>query len=89
MRGYYLEAGYDLLHGKEQSLVPFVRYENYNTHHKVDGITANKAYDREDWFVGLSYHLAKGAVVKVDYQRFKDGNDVKKNFINCGFGVWF
>ncbi|MCY1634826.1 hypothetical protein [Marinifilum sp. D737] len=89
MRGYYLEAGYDLLHGKEQALVPFVRYENYNTHHKVDGITANKAYDREDWFVGLSYHLAKGAVVKVDYQRFKDGNDVKKNFINCGVGVWF
>jgi hypothetical protein len=89
MQGYYIEAGYDLLHGKEQALVPFVRYENYNTHHKVDGITANKAYDREDWFVGLSYHLAKGAVVKVDYQRFKDGNDVKKNFINCGVGVWF
>ena len=89
MQGYYVEAGYDLLHGKEQSLVPFVRYESYNTHHKVDGITANKTYDREDWFVGLSYHLAKGAVVKVDYQRFKDGNDVKKNFINCGVGVWF
>ena len=89
MRGYYIEAGYDLLHGKKQSLVPFIRYENYNTHHKVDGITANKAYDREDWFVGLSYHLAKGAVVKVDYQRFKDGNDLKKNFINCGVGVWF
>ncbi|MCT4602181.1 MAG: hypothetical protein N4A59_04620 [Marinifilum sp.] len=89
MQGYYVEAGYDLLHGKEQSLVPFVRYESYNTHHKVDGITANKTYDREDWFVGLSYHLAKGAVVKVDYQRFKDGNDMKKNFINCGVGVWF
>jgi hypothetical protein len=90
MQGFYLEAGYDLLHGKEQALVPFVRYEKYNTHHKVaSGEVANKAYDRRDLFFGLSYHLAKGAVVKMDYQNFKDGNDVKKHFINCGVGVWF
>lgn len=90
MQGYYVEAGYDLLHGKEQSLVPFVRYESYDTHHKVaSNMTANKAYDREDFFFGLSYHLAKGAVVKADYQFSKDGNDVKKNFVNFGVGVWF
>lgn len=90
MQGYYVEAGYNLLHGKEQALVPFVRYEKYDTHHKVaSNMTANKAYDREDLFLGVSYHLAKGAVVKADYQFSKDGNDVKKNFINCGVGVWF
>ncbi|MGZ2370644.1 hypothetical protein ACXR6G_12755 [Ancylomarina sp. YFZ004] len=90
MMGYYVEAGYDLLHGKEQSLIPFVRYENYNTQHKmVSGETANKAYDRQDLFVGLSYHLAKGAVVKFDYQNSKDGNDVKTHFVNFGVGVWF
>lgn len=90
MQGYYLEAGYDLLQGKEQSLVPFVRYESYNTHHKVAGnMLANKAYDREDVFFGFSYYLAKGAVVKADYQMSKDGNDVKKNFVNFGVGVWF
>jgi len=90
MMGYYVEAGYDLLHGKEQALVPFVRYENYNTHHKmVSGETANKAYDREDIFFGLSYHLAKGAVVKADYQYSKNGNDDKAYFLNFGVGVWF
>ena len=90
MQGYYLEAGYDLLHGKEQALVPFVRYENYNTHHKVvSGEIANKAYDRREWIFGLGFHMAKGAVVKVDYQNFKDGNDLTKHFINAGFGVWF
>jgi len=90
MMGYYIEAGYDLLHGKEQALVPFVRYEKYNTQHKmVSGETANKAYDRQDLFVGLSYHLAKGAVVKADYQNTKDGNDVKTHFVNFGVGVWF
>ncbi len=90
MMGYYVEAGYDLLHGKDQALVPFVRYENYNTHHKmVSGETANKAYDREDIFVGLSYHLAKGAVVKADYQYSKNGNDDKAYFLNFGVGVWF
>jgi len=90
MMGYYVEAGYDLLHGKEQALVPFVRYENYNTQHKMaSGETANKAYDREDIFVGLSYHLAKGAVVKADYQYSKNGNDDKAYFLNFGVGVWF
>ncbi len=90
MMGYYVEAGYDLLHGKEQALVPFVRYENYNTQHKMaSGETANKAYDREDVFVGLSYHLAKGAVVKADYQYSKNGNDDKAYFLNFGVGVWF
>ena len=82
MMGYYIEAGYDLLHGKEQALIPFVRYENYNTQHKMaSGYTANKAYDRQDLFVGLSYHLAKGAVVKFDYQNSKDGNDVKNSLL--------
>jgi len=90
MMGYYIEAGYDLLHGKEQALVPFVRYENYNTQHKMAaGETADKANDRQDLFVGLSYHLAKGAVVKADYQNSKDGNDVKSHFVNFGVGVWF
>ncbi|MFT5749773.1 MAG: hypothetical protein ACI93S_001042 [Ancylomarina sp.] len=90
MMGYYVEAGYDLLHGKEQALIPFVRYENYNTQHKMaSGETANKAYDREDVFVGLSYHLAKGAVVKADYQYSKNGNDDKAYFLNFGVGVWF
>jgi hypothetical protein len=90
MQGYYLEAGYDLLHGKKQALVPFVRYENYNTHHKMEsGDVANKAYDHQDWTFGLSYHLAKGAVVKADYQSMKDGNDDKKHMLNFGVGVWF
>ncbi|WP_372645563.1 hypothetical protein [Ancylomarina sp.] len=90
MMGYYVEAGYDLLHGKDQALIPFVRYENYNTQHKmVSGEIANKAYDREDIFVGLSYHLAKGAVVKADYQYSKNGNDDKAYFLNFGVGVWF
>ncbi|MCZ4695213.1 hypothetical protein DWB61_10275 [Ancylomarina euxinus] len=90
MMGYYVEAGYDLLHGKEQALIPFVRYENYNTQHKMaSGEMANKANDRQDLVVGLSYHLAKGAVVKADYQYSKNGNDDKAYFLNFGVGVWF
>lgn len=90
MQGYYLEAGYDLLHGKKQALVPFVRYENYNTHHKVvSGTVANKSYDREDVVLGLSYFLAKGAVVKADYQISMAGQSDTKRFINCGIGIWF
>ncbi|WP_321290044.1 hypothetical protein [uncultured Sunxiuqinia sp.] len=38
--GYYLEAGYDLLNSKntDQKLVPFARYEKYNTHQELKGL---------------------------------------------------
>lgn len=90
MMGYYLECSYDLLHGKKQSLMPFVRYESYNTQHKVaEGFTANAKNDRTDWTFGVSYHLAKGAVVKADYQRMANAAEEKINQLNFGVGVWF
>lgn len=43
MMGYYLEAGYNVfnqLRSVDQELVPFIRYEFYDTHHSVDQATA-------------------------------------------------
>lgn len=90
--GYYLEAGYDLLNGQktEQKLVPFVRYEKYNTHKAVDGIEKNLAYDRTDITAGLGWWLAQGAVLKADMQWF--GNEATDDFetqLNLGIGIWF
>ncbi|WP_372775511.1 hypothetical protein [Mangrovibacterium sp.] len=93
MFGYYLEAGYDLLNAKQtdQKLIPFVRYEQYNTHQKTDGITRNLAYDRADVTAGVGYWLTSGAVLKADMQWMKNessGSSTTKQF-NLGIGVWF
>lgn len=90
--GYYLEAGYDLLSGQktEQKLVPFVRYEKYNTHQAVDGIEKNLAYDRTDITAGIGWWLAQGAVLKADMQWFgNEATDDYKTQLNLGIGIWF
>jgi len=92
LQGWYLEAAYNLLpQTKEQQLFAFARYEDYDTHASVDGgLVKNKAYDRNDWTFGLSYKIAPGAVVKLDYQ-IKDNasSSSASNQLNIGFGVWF
>jgi hypothetical protein len=93
MLGWYLEAGYDLLYSKDtdQRLVPFIRYEKYNTHSKTEGgLEANKAYDRTDVTAGLGWWLAPGAVLKADYQFFSNEfDDSNKGQLNLGIGIWF
>lgn len=90
--GYYVEAGYDLLSAKnsEQKLVPFVRYEQYNTHQKTAGIAKNAAYDRTDITAGLGWWLTSGAVLKADVQWFgNEASDTKTKQLNLGIGIWF
>jgi hypothetical protein len=94
LKGWYLEAAYNLLPlKKEQRLDAFVRYEQYDSHAATEkaGIQRNLGYNRNEWTTGLSYHIAQGAVVKADYQIFdnaKVGND-SLGQLNLGFGVWF
>jgi len=68
-------------------LFPFIRYENFNTHHEVSTeTTQNNNYHRKIITTGLSYKITPGAVLKVDYQR---GLNSKTDKINAGVGVWF
>jgi len=92
MLGWYVEASYNLLFTSDtnQKLVPFVRYEKYNTHSKTDGgLAINKAYDRTDVTIGAGWWLAPGAVLKADYQFFSNGLDESKGQFNLGIGIWF
>lgn len=93
MLGWYLEAGYNLLHStdSDQRLVPFVRYEKYNTHADTEGgLAKNKALDRTDVTVGAGWWLASGAVLKADYQFFSNELDSSnKGQLNLGIGIWF
>jgi hypothetical protein len=93
MLGYYLEVGYNIfkhVDTKFEKLVPFLRYEKYNTHHGVsENMIMNAAFDRTDLTAGLGFWFTEGAVVKADYQWFFNGADQQAQQLNFGIGFMF
>lgn len=93
MMGYYIEAGYNVLRPFTQTsleLIPFVRYQDYNTHFAVSGITAQDKYNGSVITTGLTLKLAKGAVLKADVDFAKTQADAKATTtFNAGLGVMF
>ena len=83
MNGWYMETSYNLMASdKTERLDLFARYSNYDTH--------NNAYNRNVLTTGLSWHVAKGAAFKMDYQILgNEGSDDNQSVINFGMGVWF
>lgn len=94
MSGYYVELGYNVFRfvkSTKTELVPFIRYENYNTHQATAGALAqNKAYDNTIITSGLTYKLAKGVVAKADIQFSKsEAATTYSKTLNAGVGVMF
>lgn len=92
--GYYAEISCNLLHfstGTDQQLIPFVRYEKYDTHFRVvEPIVRNPALNRSNITFGLGWKPATGAVVKLDYQVFLNQSDPTPDHqVNAGIGIWF
>lgn len=95
--GYYYEIGYNLMDGiippissDSEELIAFARYENYNTHAEVEGITINDAYNRTEIIFGLGFKVASGAVFKADYQiKSNASSDEESGQFNLGVGIWF
>lgn len=94
MLGYYIEAGYNVFRhfaNINEELVPFIRYEYYNTHQSVDNITTqNNTYKNTIITTGLSYRLNKNSVIKADMQFIKpeSATEYTKTF-NAGIGFMF
>ncbi len=94
MLGYYAEVGYNVLHQfavKNYGLIPFIRYEGYNTHFDVaEGTTRNATYNVKAITTGFTLKLAKGAAVKTDLQFVKAENETKfSKIFNAGIGFEF
>ncbi len=91
--GSYAEVSYNVLRNSdsEYSLTPFIRFENYNTHLKVEpGLTKQNRYDVNEFVFGIGWKLAEGAVLKTDFQLTRSAADVTtRKTINAGIGVWF
>lgn len=93
MIGYYAEAGYNVLRSFEtdKQLIPFVRYEFLNTHHRVESnISINPTYEKSIITTGMTLKLTRGAVIKADMQFIKpvDEDSYTKTF-NAGIGIMF
>jgi len=94
MIGYYAEVAYDVfsLTDKFKSqLIPFVRYEVYDTHSKVeDNIVKNDAYYNTFITAGISWKITPKVVVKSDYQFYKSNSDNEySQMFNAGIGLMF
>ena len=92
--GYYGELSFRQSIRKNNTypqVIPFLRYENYDTHYKVDAnIIKNEVYHREELTLGLGYQMTPGTIVKADYQWVKNGANARPfNVLNVGFGFWF
>lgn len=94
MLGYYTEIAYraKIKSGQDYpQLIPFVRYENYDTQYKVDdNITRDASKHKEELTAGLGFQITPGTIAKVDFQWVKTENNPRPyNVFNLGFGYWF
>lgn len=93
LQGYSLQFSYDLLSLRpagEQSLTPYVRWESYDTQHKVPaGFSRNLENDIESLTVGLAYNPITQVVFKVDYQNIDNGAKTGLNQVNAALGYIF
>ncbi len=93
MLGWYVEAAYDLFSIGNQklntALLPFVRFEKYNTHLSTESIEMNAAFDRREITVGMSWRHGTSISYKTDIQFIKSKNNERSNQFNIGIGFWF
>lgn len=96
--GWYLEGGVSVMpeswkKGKlaEADVLPFVRYEAYDTQYKVpDGTVKDGANDRTDISVGINFPLTHQFVLKADYQfKYDQSPTDPNNVFNLGMGWAF
>jgi hypothetical protein len=93
MRGFYGEAAYRIWNaGAPRDLVGFVRYENFDTQHRMpDGFVPLKEFDRDAWVLGLTHYVDPDVALKVDYVwlRNQGGLLPTRRTLNIGLGWWF
>ena len=92
MLGWYVHAGYDLLHSTSSShqLVPYLRYEAVDTQRSVaSGFSADPANDLTVTAFGLAWRPDPQVVWKVDYQLHSNAADTGLNQWNVQIGWLF
>ena len=93
LQGFYGEVSYRLwARASPRDLVGFVRYENFDTQHRMPvGFLPLKEFDRDAWVFGATYYPDPDVAVKVDYvrERNQSGSIRAPHSVNVGLGWWF
>lgn len=92
MSGYYLEAGYDVFsqRGGEAQLIPYVRFEDYNTQDEVPtGFSASASKDVEILTLGVAYKPIDELIFKFDFQDQDNGSGTGLDQFNLAVGYIF
>jgi cell division protein FtsB len=90
--GSYVEAGYDVLfpRGGRASLVPFARWERFDTQDEVPaGFAANPENDVRLWTLGLQFRPIPQVVFKLDYQDVRNAARTGVDQWNLALGWLF
>jgi hypothetical protein len=90
--GTTVEAAYHLAYitRTEWDLVPFIRYETFNTQDEVPaGFAENPANDREVLTVGAAYYPHPQVVLKIDRESWEDGVGRTELRYNLGAAYMF
>jgi len=88
--GGYLEAGYDVLRGSRQALIPYVRYERLNTQAEVlAGVTPDLANDSNVLTVGVAYKPIPHTALKADFQKAGNAARSGQNQYSAALGFYF
>ncbi len=96
--GWYLEGGVSVMpkswkKGRlsKSDIIPFVRYEEYDTQYKVAaGTVKDEANDRTDITLGVNFPLTEAFVLKADYQlKYNEAASNPNNVFNLGMGWIF
>lgn len=91
--GWYLQGGFDVLSlkaGSRASLIPFVRYERYDTQSRVpSGYSRNPENDVELLTVGAVFKPIEPIAVKFDWQQKKNSASTGVDQWNIGLGYLF
>lgn len=92
--GSYLEIGYDLMPhfapGDERSLVPYLRWERYDTQAEVpSGFARNPANDVEILTVGVAWKPLAQLVMKADWQDVDNQAGTGVDQVNVALGYVF
>lgn len=91
--GGYVEAGYDVLSlvpSTRMALIPFVRYERFNTQQAVvSGATVNPANLQTTVYVGANYKPIPQVAVKLDYDIRTNAAGTGRNQFNVALAYLF
>ena len=91
--GGYVEAGYDVLSlvpSTRMALIPFVRYERFNTQQAMaPGAAADPANQRSTVYLGVNYKPIPQVAVKLDYDFNTNGATTGRNQFNVALAYLF